>query len=373
MYRYRTILSLFLFFLLSCGEKKQNSSTERPNEFRDFIKSENENDGFHGTLVIGSKDSIFYQDALGIADRNWNVPMTDSTRLDIASLNKSFQAALVLKAEEEGLLSVHDKLASFFPDKGFGPEITLHQLLTHTSGLADYDGVEESLKLNNFRGLKRSSFTHDEYVDFISKLKPFAAPGERFHYSNFGYHLLALILEDVYRKPFPEILNEKICVPFGLKNTYSETDNRIVHEHTAEGYSYNPKDSAFLRNEYIDLSLGRRIFSTAEDLYKWSKLLMSGELISDSSYQKMTTNHLKGIEENLSYGYGFVVFDGGDYSFGKISCDKPYVIHGGSTGGYKSILVNVSDGELIVALLSNVGEMTNELALADSLVRMAGY
>ena len=124
------------------------------------------------------------------------------------------------------------------------------------------------------------------------------------------------------------------------------------------------------QNKYIDLSLGRRIFSTSENIYRWSTLLMSGKFISQNSYQLMTTNHLLGIEKDLSYGYGFVVFDGTTYKFGDLGINKNYIIHGGATEGYKSMLVNVADGELIIVILANVGSLTNELELTKSLIRI---
>jgi hypothetical protein len=96
---------------------------------------------------------------------------------------------------------------------------------------------------------------------------------------------------------------------------------------------------------------------------------MSGEFISKASYRLMTTNHLKKIEGNISYGYGFVVFDGGEYAMGNLGIDEEYIIHGGRTEGYKSMLVNVNNGELILAFLTNVGNQVNEIELTQTILK----
>jgi hypothetical protein len=83
----------------------------------------------------------------------------------------------------------------------------------------------------------------------------------------------------------------------------------------------------------------------------------------------MTTNHLQEIDKDNSYGYGFVVFDGGNYKMGNLDIDQNYILHGGSTEGFKAMLTNINDGELIIALLSNVGDRTNELKLTETIIK----
>ena len=367
-----TILFIYLFSIatISCDRDKGSiHESGWHKSVENIIIAENEKNQFDGTIVIGSKDEIKFKYAIGTADRTWNIEISNNTRFDIASLNKSFQAALILKAVEENRLSLNDKLIDFFPNLQFDSTISIHHLLTHTSGLPDYDAVNEDFKADNFKAFKRLTFDNPDYASFISQLEPLSGSGEQFHYSNFGYHLLAIILEKVYQKPFPDLIKEKICKPYQLEHTFSETNNRNIHREIAEGYTYSEKDSSYLRNNFIDLTLGRRIFSTSVDLYKWSRLLMSGEFISKESYDLMTTNHLVDIEKDISYGYGFVVFDGGEYKMGNLGINKNYIIHGGATEGYKSILVNINDGELIIALLSNIGNRTNELKLTETIIK----
>lgn len=367
-----TILFVFLisFALISCDQQKEPiPNSDWPKRIENIIITENEKNQFDGTVVIGSKEKVKFDYAIGTANRTWNTQIANDTRFDIASLNKSFQAALILKAAEENLLSLNDRLIDYFPKLSFDSIITIHHLLTHTSGLPDYDAVNEDFKADHFKAFKRLTFDNAGYVSFISRLEPFNEPGEQFHYSNFGYHLLAIILEEIYQIPFSELIKEKICEPLQLQHTFAETNNRVVHRKVAEGYTYSEKDSTYLRNNFIDLTLGRRIFSTSEDLYRWSWLLMNGDFISEESYNLMTTNHLVDIEKDISYGYGFVVFDGEEYMMGNLRINKKYIIHGGATEGYKSILVNINDGELILSILSNIGNRTDELKLAETIIK----
>lgn len=363
-------IGLLTIILLGCKNTQGPFGNENPYiKIDSLILSENVNNHFDGTVVIGSKDQILYQKAIGKANRTWDIPVSNDTRFDIASINKSFQAAMILIAVEENRISLTEKLFSFFPEFDFDTTITIHHLLTHTSGLPDYDAVDEHLKNENFKTFKRLSFTNQDYAQFISRLETVGKPGLQFHYSNFGYHLLAIILEKIYEKPFSQLLQEKICKPHGLVQTYSEVDNQRIHGKLAEGYNYNKADSSYRKNNFIDLSIGRRVFSTSEDLYKWAKLLSEGRIMSDSSYKLMTTNHLKDISRDISYGYGFVVFDGGNYKMGDIGIREKYIIHGGATEGYKAMLTSVNNGELIVAHLSNIGNQTNELKLTESIIK----
>ncbi|MCB0705908.1 MAG: beta-lactamase family protein [Saprospiraceae bacterium] len=340
-----------------------------------LFRSHFNQDLFHGGVMITQNGKTIYENYLGLADRSWAIPFDKDVKLDIASVNKSMIAALALKAVEEGLLNLDDKLeellSGFSYKSHFHPEITLHHLLCHSSGLADYDGVAEELKQNNFLKFKRSRFTDEEYVDFISNIEPINEPGKEFYYSNFGYHLLAIIIAKTYEKPFAQVLKENLAVPLGLINTVSEGSNEIVIPKLAQAYTYQESAGQWLQNPFIDLSLSRRIFSTASDLNRWAQVMDNPGWLTEASLKLMKQNHLAGISENLSYGYGWVVFDKENKSeMGDLGIDKPYIIHGGSTDGYKSMLVNINSGEYVISFLSNVGNRTNEMLLAQKIVNI---
>lgn len=371
---YTALFLLFIFF--SCGSDAEKKFPPQLDKALDhLIISEHESGRFDGVVIVVKNDSIFFEKALGTADRTWSLPMRVGYRFDIASVNKSFIAALIMLGIEENKLTLDDRLVDLLNQYpytgGFDPGINLHHLLTHTSGLPDYSAVDEDLAAQDFLKFKRLHLSSSEYIDFISRLDPLFLPGEDFLYSNFGYHLLTIILEDLYDQSFAEILQEKICKPLDLIHTFSAVSNQEVHRNVVEAYLFDGEDGKWIRNNFIDLTLGRRIFSTAKDLYLWARAMDDTTLLSAKSLQLMKTNHLSGIRNDISYGYGWVVFDGkGTYRMGRLPAELPYIIHGGSTEGYKSMLINIRQGEYIISFLSNIGDRVDEMELAAEIINL---
>lgn len=375
--------STFLFITIICSVFVVSCQSETTKNYKDsrlvaidsLITFRNNAKSFDGGIVISKNDEVIFEKYIGIADRTWNISSGKDVIYDIASLNKSMIAALIMKAVEEDVLRLEDKLAdllSGYEIQGeFHQEITLHHMLCHTSGLPDYDSVDSSLAINDFLLLKRKHFSTLEYVDFISQLKPVAKPGTQFYYSNFAYHLLAIVLEEKYDSPFEEILREKLTKPLGLKNTFSISDNRSIIKKLAKGYSYQEKSGEWVQNPFIDLSIGRRVFSTPLDLNRWGQVLNKEGYLTQESLSLIKTNHLTDISDNISYGYGWVVVEQNSQSkMGNLPTDMPYIIHGGSTDGYRSMLVNINNGKFVISFLSNSGSRTQELQLASDIVTL---
>ena len=330
---------------------------------------------FYGGVVISQKGEIIYEKYLGLADRAWGIPIDENVRFDIASLNKSMIAALVLRSVEAKKLNLDDKLVDLLADYAFEgdfhPEITLHDMLSHSSGLPDYDSVEEELKANQFLRFKRLRFSNEAYVNFISKIAPVNEPQVQFYYSNFAYHLLVIILEETYEMPFAEILQNELAQPLGLINRLSVQTNEVLIPRLAKSYQYQESTKTWQLSPFIDLSLGRRVFSTALDLNKWAQVMDNPGYLSAESLNLMKDNHLKGISDGVSYGYGWVTVDSQNPSkMGDLDIDEPYIIHGGSTDGFKAMLININEGTYVISFLSNVGNRTRELALAQQIVNI---
>lgn len=373
------IAAIFLSQISGCQtEENKTVLTGLPDKIQkidSLFRSQNLQDLFHGGVVITHKTKTIYENYLGIADRSWNIPVDKNVRFDIASVNKSMIAALTLKAVEKGLLKLDDTLVTLLSDFSytgqFDKEITVHHLLSHTSGLPDYQEVNNNLKQNDFLKFKRLHFTNEEYVNFLSNIKPVNKPGQQFYYSNFGYHLVAIILEEAYGKPFEQVLKENLTKPLGLTNTVSQSKNEIVIPQLAEAYNYQESTGQWNKNPFIDLSLGRRIFSTAADLNRWAQVMDNPGYLSTASLELMRQNHLAQISKSMSYGYGWVVFDKDNRGeMGDLGISRPYIIHGGSTDGYKAMLININSGEYVISFLSNVGNLTQEMQLAQKIINI---
>ncbi|WP_296705817.1 serine hydrolase [Algoriphagus sp.] len=379
----KKLFLLFLVFgitiIIGCQSKEnlppESKISTADQRIDSLFRSRYAQDLFQGGVVITQHGKTIYENYLGQADRSWGIPFDEEVKLDIASVNKSMIAALSLKAVEEGLLKLDDKLVDLLSDfsyKGhFHPEITLHHLLSHSSGLADYDGVSEELRQDSFLKFKRSRFTNEGYVDFISQIEPINEPGKQFYYSNFAYHLVAIIIAEAYSKPFAQVLEEKLAIPLGLKNTVSEGFNETVIPKLAQAYTYQEATNQWMETPFIDLSLSRRIFSTASDLNRWAQVMDNPGWLTENSLKLMKQNHQARISKSISYGYGWVIFDEENKSeMGDLGIEKPYIIHGGSTDGYKSMLININSGEYVISFLSNVGDKTNEMQLAQKIIEI---
>jgi CubicO group peptidase (beta-lactamase class C family) len=372
--KYFTLL-IPILFLIGCDEVKETSDEQDAVSTLDSLMLRvAQNQKFSGVVLVGDREKIIYKKAWGKSNRDWNIPMSTEHRFDIASLNKSFIAVLVLLAEQDGKWKLEDTVTEYFgpgvAKEQFSKKITFHHLLTHTSGLTDYNGVPSDLKFNNYQKFKRLNFTNTDYINYIGQLKPLCEPGTEFHYSNFGYHLLALMLEDAYGESFNQLLQRKICDPLNLKNTVSYISNTEVKKDLVTGYSYNAEKDVWNSNQFIDLSLGRRIFSNADDLFAWAKALDHGTLLTENMKSKIRRNHLQHLNPKLSYGYGLVIHDGiHDIAMGNLNVRAPYFIHGGKTEGYKSLMINISGSDLILILLTNSGDQIDELRLAESIIQ----
>jgi len=314
---------------------------------------------FSGQLFLKSQllEQPIYL-AQGMADRQHSVSVDSNTVFDIASLNKSFIANLVLQAVAEGRWDLKTELNYLLElygfDARFKPGTTLHLMLCHRSGLGDYDDLPEDYHQDEFRLFKRLHFNNDEYLSFLAQVKQ-TEPGRDFHYSNFAYHILPILLEAEYGLSFQEILQKKIAEPLGMKAIYAPSSQREIIPHLAVGYRL--ENGQFKANDYIDLSLGRRIFCRAQELMLWLESGGGRSLIPDSLAALVMQNHLQDFASNKSYGYGWVYYPkGAHYEMGDLNLDQSYFIHGGSTEGFQSLAISVNNGESNLVLLANNGD-----------------
>lgn len=376
---YQSLILLSVILILACQRKKERQEAgEWPPEMAkvDSLFQSHFTEGlFQGGVVISQNGEVIYEEYFGVADRGWGVPVEAHVKFDIASVNKSMIAALTMKAVEDRRLRLEDRLLDLLSGYDFSgrfhPEITVHHLLCHTSGLPDYDAVSDDLRADRYTKFKRSRFTNEEYIDFISQLPAVNTPGQQFYYSNFAYHLLAIVLEMKFEKGFDQLLQDHLTRPLGLTNTVSSSRNEEIIENLANAYLYDVGHREWIETPFIDLSLGRRIFSTPADLNRWALVMNNPGYLSRASLDLIQKNHLEGISDDVSYGYGWVTVNKDNPSkMGDLGIDLPYIIHGGSTDGYKAMLVNIGEGELVISFLSNVGNKTNELDLVQKIVNL---
>src|SRR5579864_7215169 len=230
----RLILTLTSMLLLcGYGAAQSLSPTEisKINEiFSDYAKT----DSPGCALGVYRNGAIAYARGYGMASLELGVPITPQTVFDIGSTSKQFTAFSILLLQQQGKLSVDDDIREFIPEiPDYGKRITLHHLMTHTSGLRDYAG------LFDLAGVPEQNLTNDQdAVDLIVRQKALNfMPGEEWDYSNTGFFLLSQVVKRVTSKSLRDFDEENIFKPLGMSSTQIFNDHTLIIPHRATGYS----------------------------------------------------------------------------------------------------------------------------------------
>jgi CubicO group peptidase (beta-lactamase class C family) len=249
--------------------------------------------GFSGALLVAKDGEIILNKGYGMAIRSEDVPNTSETVFSTGSITKQFTAAGIMKLETQGKLNTNDPITKFFenvPKDKVG--ITLHHLLTHTSGVINYTGMDYEKAQQN------------ETVRKILDAPLLFKPGERFEYSNAGYSLLAAVIEKVSGQSYEEFVHEQLFKPAGMKFTgyrIPQWDKKVVaHWYVGDKDNGTPLEKPY---PYWNLLGNGGILSTTEDMYKWHLALLGNKVLSDAAKKKIFTPFLN------DYGYGWDVLE----------------------------------------------------------------
>jgi D-alanyl-D-alanine carboxypeptidase len=221
------------------------------------------------------------EEGYGMANLEHEVPAKRETVFRITSLTKQFTATGILLLAQESLLSTKDKLSRFFPEFPRSDEVTIRQLLTHTSGLPSYDAKPE------YRSFRLQSHTISELVNWIKPDPYVAEPGEYF-YSNSGYLLLAGIIEKVSGESFRDFLKARVFDRLGLTGTQVVQDDATLVPNRAAGYVLRDGQFGQFLNAPVSAasnnSGGTSVVSTVGDLLRWHSTLFGGMVLSPAIF-----------------------------------------------------------------------------------------
>jgi CubicO group peptidase (beta-lactamase class C family) len=283
-------------------------------------------------LVVRDGEPVVRR-AYGLADVEAGVKATPATNYRLASVTKQFTATAILRLAEEGKLTLDDRLRQWLPTLPAATDaITIRHLLTHTSGLVDYEDVLAAETKEQLRDA-------DVLRLLESKNELVFAPGSRYSYSNSGYALLALIVERASGVPFAAYLRERIFTPLGMSATVAHEENTSTVAHRAYGHSL--VEGAWQRTDQSPTSavLGDGgIYSSIDDLAKWDAALY------DPFYAPAFVPATKTDDPNVRYGFGW-----------RISEQKTQRMlwHSGETRGFRNVIVRFPERKLTVVLLTN--------------------
>lgn len=298
----------------------------------------------------------------GSADLEHNIPVDAKTVFRIGSISKEFTAAAILLLAERGKLAIDDPLAKFFPDFPRGGEVTIRQLLTHTSGLHNYTSAPEFMKATAPRDLGT-----DEMVATILKADPLYdfEPGTSYRYSNSGYFVLGAIIEKLSGQTYAAFLKANILDPLGLNNTRLDDLAEIV-PNRASGYEKSKTDpTGFANVAHLSMSVAGAagaVRSTAADLLAWHAALFGGKLLKPNSLAlmqapgKLKDGRLGSASRTPRPGAPAPPGPPSEYGFGLMlgwPSGHRSIGHGGSINGFNAALQSFPDDKLTLVVLTN--------------------
>ncbi len=322
-------------------------------EFAKIVTAAEAESGFSGVVLVATGGRIDYAAAVGMADSRAKTRITPRSKFRIASITKAFTAVLVMKLFEQGKIDPNETIGRYFPDyTGPGRDrVTIHQLLTYSSGIADESGQAGMLPY-------RSPLTLDEFIRRYCSGGLTFEPGSRSVYANTEYIILGKIIENVAGMPFEAVLRTEILSPLKMRDSGMARSGRpvpgLVRSYTGgtSGKALT-EDEAYLPENYFAAGA---MYSTAADLLKFDTALFTGRLLRPKTAELM----LKFYPELGYTAYGLWGSDGYG-SFG----ERFYYRTGGILGSTSNWIRTIANKKTII-VMSNTNA-TDLFALSEKL------
>tara|TARA_B100001250_G_C19775176_1_gene779199 strand:- start:675 stop:1742 length:1068 start_codon:yes stop_codon:yes gene_type:complete len=345
MFKYISLLFIFIGF----------TACTQDNEIEKIFNNAVSQD-FSGVILIASKGEIIYTGVNGKRDFENGIPLLSSDIFELASISKQFTAMMIMICKEKGLLSYDDLVEKYLdiPYKG----ITIRNLLTHTSGLPDYQEIMDKY------WDKSKVAGNIEILEYLNKYEPkiLFSPGEEYKYSNTGYVLLGSIVEKVTDKDFVEMSKKWIFEPLKMGSTSIRSNeekkelNNLAFGHKKDSLDRFVNANKFLSSDYT-IWLGNRkgpgrVSSNVFDLLLWDQALYTEKLTSKKTMKEAFSPYSLNSKTLSHYGFG--------WRLNKDSKNK-IVSHSGSNPGYKTRIVRLLDKRKTIIILSNNDFLLDEL------------
>ncbi|MCK4226091.1 serine hydrolase [candidate division WOR-3 bacterium] len=348
MYRNLKFLSrVVLIFTVLCLFAVTNPifAQDKAEKIDELMKIYYDYGQFNGTVLVAENGKVIYEKGFGLANMEWNIPNEPDTKFRLGSITKQFTAMLIMQLVEEKKIKLDKKITDYLVDyrKDTGDRITIHHLLTHTSGIPNY---------TNIPGFWQDSVRIHYPVDYV--VKNFCSgdlefePGSTFNYSNSGYYILGYIIEKVTGKPYEQVLQERILKPLGMNNTGIDNHDVILGKRASgygkdfEGYVNTPY--FFMQNAYA----AGAMYSTVEDMYLWDRALYMNKLLSRKYMKLMFKPHIPAFSG--SYAYGWAV---NNVPIGETGDSVKVIQHGGGINGFNTLIARLVDDTHLIVLLNN--------------------
>ena len=315
---------------------------------------------FNGCILVAQDGEILYERAFGFADTGGEKELTLDHGFRLASVSKQLTAMAIMILEEQDQLSYEDTLAKFIPELPYR-DVTVRQMLTHTSGLPDYSSLmEDSWDVENKDSPERRIASNADVLQMLIDQAPSMVfePGTNYEYSNTAYLLLATVVERVTSMRFQDFMSENVFAPVGMSNTYvNEPTGVLPDANRAKGLAKDESgivehDDHFLNGVYGDGG----IISTVRDMFKWDQALYTEKLVSKATLDEAFSHGKLNDGKRIDYGFGWSIIptDGG-----------VMVAHGGGWLGYRVFIVrDIPARNTVIQLCNMPGISRGELVFA---------
>ena len=290
----KTCLRCFLLLLVVTA----SSVPADGDTYSDYLNAAYPADGPGATAIVVKDGEVLFLGARGMADLELGVPLTSDHVFRLGSITKQFTAASIMLLEQQGKLTVDDLITKHLP--GYptnGYEITIEHLLTHTSGIFSYTSIPGYMMGNEIR----ADLSTEELVEVFDDLEMDFGPGERWSYSNSGYVLLGAIIEKVSGQSYADFVKENIFEPLGMNNSHYGGSQLIPDR--ASGYQ--AIEDGYTNAPFLSMTqphAAGSLLSTVGDLARWNAGLFGGDLLTEESVARMTTEFTLNNGEGTGYG-----------------------------------------------------------------------
>jgi CubicO group peptidase (beta-lactamase class C family) len=307
----------------------------------------------NGNFLIAEKGKVIYSQSFGYTSEVKKEKLNENSIFELASCSKQFTAMAIMILKEKGKMNLDDDITKYLPELSYYKNITVRNLLNHTSGLPDY------MELMDKYFDKSKIATNKDIIDLFSKHKPkiIFEPNTKYEYSNTGYALLASIIEEVSGSTFADFLNKNIFEPLQMKNSFVYNRRFSPKKINNYAYGYVYSDSLkeyFLPDEleetkmviWLDGIVGDgTVNSTINDLLKWDRALYTNKLLTQAGMKTVFEVATLKDESKTKYGFGWEIEDNAD--FGKITS------HSGSWPGYVTFIERHITNDKTIIILQN--------------------
>jgi CubicO group peptidase (beta-lactamase class C family) len=319
----------------------KKATTKVRSKLDSLLKRIHKRHDFHGAVLVAKNKKIVYQNQIGTADFKKKTLLNKESVFQLASVSKQFTAAAIMLLQQRNQLKLTDTVNTYFPNFPY-KDVTIKTLLNHTGGLPKYFWIAEH------KWQQKKAPSNNEMMELLttSNVQRFFKPGRNFDYSNTGYFVLASIVEKISGISFGSFLKQNIFEPLQMNHSFVYSfENDTIRENQLDGYRlHRGWRHVKIRSTVNDAIVGdKNVYTTAEDLFKWTQGLNSGNLLSKESLALMFTKGETIYGRKVPYGFGFRID----------TKEKNSIYHYGKWNGFSTGLTTYLEDDLVVIVLEH--------------------